>query len=383
MTREDTMRIIPVNCIKQETTLAKTIYNASGNILLRKGTKLTESLLGKVKQAGITTIYIDDGYSDIEIEDVIKPELRHAAVKTIKETFKSIEQDLAKKMNGDNGLHKRLKAKVMDKYVSNLKNVADAIIEDILKSHNLLINVIDIKHLGEYTYEHSLNVAVLSLITGIELRMNKHDLLTLFTGAILHDLGKVFVSDDILHAGDEMTEDEYDTYQTHALQGYDYVKENKGFSATSKIVILQHHEHWDGTGFPNGTRGDAIHKNARIVAVCNTYDKMVSDSEGSPAVPANEAIEYIMGNAGTKFDFDIANVFVRKINPYPIGTLVDLSSGKTAVVIGTNPDFPLRPHIQILEMNNGQVDKKEIIDLLEQTDVTIKRIRFVDLKDEE
>jgi len=376
------MRIIPVNCITQETTLAKTIYNSNGNILLRNGTTLTTSLLEKVKAAGVTTVYIDDGYSDVEIEDVIKPELRHAAVKTIKETFKTIEQDIASKMDAGLELNKRLKVKVMNKYLESLKGVSDSIIEDILKSHNLLINVIDIKHLGDYAYEHALNVAILSLITGIELRMKKHDLYTLFTGAILHDLGKVFIDQEILEAGDDLSEEQLELYQTHPQQGYNYVKDNKGFSATSKIVILQHHEHYDGTGFPNGTPGDNIHKNARIVAVCNTYDKMVSDAPGSPAIPANEAIEYIMGNAGTKFDFDIANIFVRKINPYPIGTLVDLSSDQTAVVIGTNADYPLRPIVQVLELNNGDVNKTDILDLLTCTDVIIRKIRYVDVKDE-
>lgn len=377
------MRIIPVNCITQETTLAKTLYNASGNILLKKGSNITKSLLQKIKNAGISTLYIDDGYSEIEIEDIVKPELKFAAIKTIKETFKSIEHDLNKKLVADQELNKRLKAKVMNKYLSSIKNVGNAIIDDILKSHSLLINVIDIKHSSEFAYEHALNVAILCLVTGIELRMNRHDLLTLFTGAIMHDLGKVFVSEDTLRAGDDMTEEELEEYQTHPQKGYDYVRENKGFAATAKIVILQHHEHFDGSGYPNGTYGRNIHKNARITAICNTYDRMVSDFDGSPAVPANEAIEYIMGNAGTKFDFDIANTFVRKINPYPIGTLVDLSSGRTAVIVGTNPDFPLRPIIQILEMNGANVIKRETIDMLTQTDITIKRIRYKDIKDED
>lgn len=377
------MRIIPINCVTHETKLAKTIYNDKGNILLRQGTTLTESLLNKVKQSGVNTIYIDDGYSDIEIEDVIKPELRFAAVKTIKETFQNIEQDLAKRLNGDQHLHKRLQAKVMSKYVESLKGMSDAIIDDILKSHNMLVNIIDIKHVGEYTYEHSLNVAILSLITGIELRLSRHDLFSLFTGAILHDIGKVFLDKNILAAGDERTDLQDLAYQTHTEQGYNYLKENSGFSATSKIVIMQHHEHYDGTGYPNGTSGDAIHKNSRIVSICDTYDKLTSDSDNSPSVPANEAIEYIMGNAGTKFDFDMATVFVRKINPYPIGTLVELSDGKKAVVMDTNLDFPLRPIVQVLELINGNVVKKDMLDLMKVSDVTIIKIRYLDIRNEE
>lgn len=373
------MRIVPVNTITQETTLAKTIYNANGNVLLRKGTLITTSLLEKIKSADISTIYINDGYCTEEIEDILKPELKYKAVTTIKETFKTIQNDIQKSLQTGVKLHDRLKAKLMHKYVDKLSSITDAVIEDILKSHQLMVNVIDIKHKADYEYEHALNVAVLSLVIGIELRMNKHELYTLFIGAILHDLGKVFIDNSILDLGNKMDTIAYELYKDHPGKGYDYLKNNKGFSATSKIVILQHHEHYDGSGFPSGTSGENIHKNARLVAICNTYDKMTSDSINSPAVPANEAIEYIMGNAGTIFDFDYVNLFVRKINPYPVGTLVDLSNNKAAVVIDTNVDFPLRPIVQVLELFQKKVIKKDIYNLMEVTDITIKKIRYKDI----
>lgn len=373
------MRIVPINCITRETTLAKTIYNNSGNILLRKGTLLTTSLLNKLKSSDINTIYIDDGYSNIEIEDVIKPELKTAAVKTIKEAFKTIENDLKQNLSLNEPLNKRFKTKIMSKYLDNLKNISDSIIDDILASHNLLVNVIDIKHISDYTYEHSLNVAVLALITGIELRLNRHDLYCLFIGAILHDLGKVFIDKGILDEGDSMDESSSILYQEHPQKGYDYIKENHGISATSKIVILQHHENFDGSGYPKGIYGKNIHKFSKIVAVCDMYDKLTSDAPNSPAVPANEALEYIMGAADSKFDFDIINVFVKKINPYPIGTLVDLSNKKTAVVIGTNTDLPLRPVVQVISLIDGMVKHHEIINLIVTKDITVEQIRFKDI----
>ncbi len=377
------MRIVPINCITKETILAKTLYNTNGNVLLRKGTTITQSLIGKIKASDINTLYIDDGYSNVEIEDVIKPEIKNAALKTIKTAFSSIQGDIQKELDQSRPLHKRLKTKVMDKYIGNFKNISDLIIEDLMASHNLLINVIDIKHISDYEYEHSLHVAVLALITGMELRLNRHDLYCLFIGAILHDLGKVFLDINLLNRGDEKSEGDNEIYQTHTNDGYDYLKENHGLSATSKIVVLQHHEHFDGSGFPLGTSGNNIHKFSRIVSICNTYDKMTSESSNSPAIPPNEVIEYIMGGAGTLFDFDIATTFVRKINPYPIGTLLDLSNKKTAVVIDTNTNYPMRPVIQILLSTDSGVEKKEIIDLMEQTDITIKQIRYSDVTEEE
>lgn len=373
------MRIVPLNCVPPEATLAKTIYNANGNILLRRGTTLTPSLLDKIKASDINTVYVDDGYCDEEIHDIIQPEVRAKAVKTIKETFRAMEEDIKKTLDISRDFNRRLQKRAMSKYMEKLKGITEAILEDIMNSHHLMVNIIDIKHLGEYMYEHALNVAILSLVIGMELRMSKHELFTLFTGAVLHDIGKVFMDPDVLDMGDSMTEAGAEVYKTHPEEGYNYLKENKGFAATAKIIIIQHHEHVDGTGFPHGTHDGAIHRNARIVAICNTYDKMTSDAKNSPAVPANEAIEYIMGNAGTKFDFDLVNIFVKKVNPYPVGTLVDLSNNKTAVVIDTNVDLPLRPVVQVLEVVNKEVIKRECYDLLDKTDITIKRIRYKDL----
>lgn len=377
------MRMVPINSISQDTTLGKTLYNSAGNILLKSGTLLTPSLLKKIKAADIQAVYVDDGYCDAEIEDILKPALKAEAVKTIENTFKSIEKDIKTTLSLNDKLNKRLKSKVMHKYVSNLKNITDAIIDDIINAHHLMVNVIDIKHADTQAYEHALNVAVLSLVLGMEFRMNKHELFTLFTGAILHDIGKLFIDPEILAKGNFRSQDEEEIYRSHPLEGYNYLKENKGFSATSKIVILQHHEHMDGSGFPHGSHDSAIHRNSRIVSIANVYDNMTSFKEDREHIPANEAMEYIMGNAGSIFDFDVVNVFVRKINPYPVGTLVDMSSGKVGVVVDTNIDYPLRPIVQIVEKRNGLVLKKEILDLLKVTHVTIKRIRYKDVEDKD
>lgn len=377
------MRIVPLNCITKEITLAKTIYNSKGNILLRKGVLITPSLIKKIRLAEITTIYIDDGYSNVEIEDILKPEIKHAAIKTIKDTFKAIKNTLGHNANEKPNLQSRLKNKVMNKYLDKLKNISEAVINDIISSHHALVNIVDIKHIGNYTYEHSLSVAVLALVIGIEMRLSRHDLYCLFIGAVLHDLGKVFISKEILEMGDNMTEESLELYKKHSLDGYSYTRENHGLSATSKIVILQHHEHFDGSGYPNGTYGLNIHKFSRIVAICDAYDKMTSDGPNSPALPPNDVIEYLMASAGSKFDFDIVNLFIRKINPYPIGTLITLSNNETAVVINNNINFPMRPIVQVISIVNGKPMKKEVFDLLVRNDITISEIRYKDLNDNE
>lgn len=163
----------------------------------------------------------------------------------------------------------------------------------------------------------------------------------------------------------------------HPQLGYDYLKESYGIDATSKIIALQHHEKVDGTGYPLHAKGQQIHKFSRIVSIANVYDRMTSDTNNSKALPPNEALEYIMASCGTEFDFDLANIFVRKIVPFPEGTIVDLSDGHIGIVSAVVPDYPLRPQVKLFEKNQPIESFKEI-DLMKETNITIVQIRYED-----
>lgn len=375
------MRIVPLSCVREGTILAKTIYNSKGSILLKNGITLTDALITRIEENGIFTIYIDDGYSDAEINELIKPEVRNQAIKAIKETFQNIES-YNHSMKGElNSFNTKLKIKGMEKYLGQLKQVSDYIVEDIMNSRQLMINLVDIKSIDNYTYEHSLNVAVLSLILGIELKLVKGDLYKLFMGALLHDIGKAFLPKDLLSIPiKDMSEEQYNQYKNHTLSGYDYLKENYNISSHSKVISLQHHENYDGSGYPRGMSGNFINRMARIVSIANAYDEITSDTVSASAKPPNEAIEYIMGAAGRYFDFEMANTFVRKIIPYPAGTLVKLSNKKIAVVDKVNPNYPLRPIVKILNIKNGEVSKEKM-DLLTNPNIVIEGIQYVDPKE--
>lgn len=372
------MRLVPTNCVKVGTSLAKDIYNDKNSILLKKGVELTESLVKKIENNGVFTIYIDDGYSNKEITEVIKPELKQKAVNAIKETFKSISK-MNKKALANDDLHfkEKLRLKSMDKYVTSLKSISERIIDDLTNNHTLMINLVDIKNIDTYTYDHSLNVAILSAVLGIELKLTKNELYKLFMGALLHDIGKAFIDSEIITKTTELTEEENEILMQHSLLGYEYLKESYGLDATSKIIALQHHENYDGTGYPKHAEGTQIHRFSRIVAIANVYDAMTSDSSNSRALPANEVIEYIMANCGSQFDFELASLFVRKIIPFPEGTIVNLSNGKIGIIEDVISDFPMRPVIKIFE-KNVPIDQFKTINLMEETNITILSVRYED-----
>lgn len=372
------MRLVPTNCVKLGTTLAQDIYNERGSVLLKKGIELTESLIEKIESNGVYTIYVDDGYSTKVIEEIIRPELKQKAVQSIKQTFSNIGKFNKQALNNEN-LHfkEKLKLKSMGKYLESLRGVSERIIDELTHNHSLMVNLVDIKNIDNYTYEHSLNVAILSTIMGIELKLTRNELYKLFMGALLHDIGKAFVSSAVITKQGTLDEAESEQMMAHPQLGYDYLKEAYGLDATSKVVALQHHEKFDGTGYPLHAEGKQIHKYARIVALADVYDAMTSDTAYSKAMAPNEALEYIMATAGTHFDFDLANVFVRKIIPYPEGTIVNLSDGRIAIVESVVSDYPLRPTVKIFKPG-VPIDQFETLDLMSSTNVTILSVRYED-----
>lgn len=371
------MRLVPVGCVVDGTALARDIMNSKGTILLKKGVVLNDALIKRVEENNVLSVYIDDEYSDQEINDIIKPEVRQKTVLAIKETFENIERANAHAKGNDLNLNKRLQITGMEKYMDNLKHMSKHIVEEMSSNRNILINLVDIKNIDTYTYQHSLNTAILSLILGIELKLRKEDLYPLFFGALMHDIGKAFLPRSVVNKRGNYTEDEMIKIKEHTQLGYDYLKEHYGVNSASKVVALQHHEKYDGTGYPLGMSGDHIHRFSRIVAIADCYDAMTSDSPNSVALPPNEAIEYIMGSAGSHFDFHMAEIFTRKVIPYPEGTLINLSSGQVAVVDLVNPNYPLRPRVKVLEQGKS-LDELKHIDLMTEMSITITSIQYND-----
>lgn len=366
------MRFVPIDYAKEDMYLAQTLNDKNNRILLQKGVKLNQILLDKIKENGIYSIYVHDEYSDNEIEDIISPKLRNTAINTIKDTFDNLEEYFKQNKNS-------IKAKKLLKQRENniqlLNNISKDVVEEILMNKDMVINLVDIKSIDTYTYKHSVNVAVLSLVLGIELGLNKNELYDLCIGAMLHDIGKSFIPKEILLKKEKLTQQEIETIKEHVKKGYDHLKERYDLKGSVKLIAFQHHERLDGSGYPNGYREDKINKLAKIVAIADTYDEMISDTPYKKAVPPNEAIEFIMGSGGRSFDFTMVKVFSKKVIPYPVGSLVQLSNGEIGVVEEIKLDFSLRPKVKIVKQNAVTIEMKTI-DLMKEKNIVIEGLLY-------
>jgi HD-GYP domain-containing protein (c-di-GMP phosphodiesterase class II) len=364
------MRLIPIECIRENSLLAKNIYTSDGRCLLKSGVVLTDALLEKVRDFKIFSLYIIDEYSSDEIEDIIKPELRQKATSIIKETFCDIQR-----ITSVDNFRKKDYTKQEKKYFKSINTIAEELLDNVLSNKHVLISLVDIKSMDNYTYSHSVNVAVISIVLGISLNLPKRDLFYLCIGALIHDIGKSFIPKEILQKPGKLTSEEFEIIKSHSKHGYDFLGNFFDFSSHIKLVVLQHHERFDGLGYPNGVDGNRISYLARIVSIADVYDALTSDRPYKRAMCPNDALEYLMSNVGTLFDYDMISVFCKVVIPFPEGTIVSLSNGDTGIVEETIPNFPLRPIVKIIKSKRS-IEIGSKINLINTLSVVISEIKY-------
>jgi len=173
---------------------------------------------------------------------------------------------------------------------------------------------------------------------------------------MLHDVGKKYVPLGILDKKGKLTKEEFDVILTHPEKGYDMLSDCYDLSSTTRVGVLQHHERFDGSGYPKGLKGEDISSFGRILAVADTYDAMTSDRSYRKAFEASEVLEYLLGAGNTGYDYNIVDHFTKCIAVYPVGTCVALSDGTQCIVMHNYSDCILRPVVR-------NINNKQIIDL--------------------
>ena len=174
-----------------------------------------------------------------------------------------------------------------------------------------LANAIDAK--DTYTKEHSLRVSQYSVALARALGWNERRISRLRYDAMVHDIGKIGIPDAILNKKGRLSEDEFEVIQSHTIRGYQIFEKTTAFP-TAKLVARHHHERFDGTGYPDHLKGKDIPENARIVCIADAFDAMSSDRCYRKALSIESIREEIEKGAGTEFDPEYAEVFIKLLD---------------------------------------------------------------------
>jgi HD-GYP domain-containing protein (c-di-GMP phosphodiesterase class II) len=230
---------------------------------------------------------------------------------------------------------------------------------------------------------HSLSVMTLTLLLGKQARLPREALAALGIGALIHDIGKLSIKTSILR-NQERNRFEEEIYQTHCRLGYESALLAGTLSQSMLDAILHHHEHFDGTGFPDGLVGDATPLSARAVAIANRFDNLANPIDYRHALSPSEALSRMWTKERNAFDSTLLQLFIRAMGVYPPGSIVQLTDGRIGAVVASAPTgSPLCPQVMIYEPTMPR-SEAIIIDLARDNGITIEKpLRLQERPDDE
>lgn len=361
----------------------KDIYLDNDFIAISKYIEVKDEDINRLKKWDITEVFIKDleseGATHNSVQDFDKF-LREYKV------FKNIYLNIIKqtKNNLGNFRHNNLVN------MKELNEIIDGLLDIMNRNLNSFIALLSIFNFNkeDFYYVRSLNVAIISLIIGKGMKLSDGILKKLGLGAILYDIGLVKVPEKILNKQYKHTPEEYAEIKKHTVYGYKLMKSNFRFEEEMAAIALEHHEYFNGKGYPRGISGNEIHLYAKIVAIAHEAEKVMknnrilSDEKNLSADKKNvekkllfDSVKLIMQGANNKYDPIVSKVFIGIFNVYPVGSVIILNDRRKALVFATNNNFPIRPIIKIMSDENGNfIENGEVINLVENNQIFISGI---------
>ncbi|MEO5734077.1 MAG: HD domain-containing phosphohydrolase, partial [Rubrivivax sp.] len=247
--------------------------------------------------------------------------------------------------------------------------LAQAMLQKMMVDGDMRIRLIP--DAGDRNAAHALNVTVVSMLIARNLGLEPEVMVDLAVGALMHDIGKQDVPDRFRHAESGFSAAELNAYRDHVAKGL-LQGRRMGLSAGALSVLAQHHEHVDGSGFPQRHGVDKLTMASRIVAIVNRYDNLCNPGARGQALTPHEAVATLFAQGRTRYDATVLNAFIRMMGVYPAGSLVQLTDERYGMVVAVNASRPLRPRVLVSD-GNGESPRARILDLESVSDLGIRR----------
>jgi putative nucleotidyltransferase with HDIG domain len=319
-----------------------------------------ETVVAEIIDSGVREVFIDVEHGDdvateapteqlstAAPEPEVEPAPAFAPRTTVAEEFREARRVHAKANLVIRGMLRDVR---LGKQVSieQVEGVVEGIASSILRNPGPLLTLCRIKKKDEYTFMHSVSVGTLMIAFCRALKFDEAKIREAGVGGLLHDVGKMTIPDDVLNKPGKLTDSEFAVMRNHVVAGREILQGTPGISATALSIAAEHHERYDGTGYPQQLMGEEITPVGQMAAIVDVYDALTSHRVYRKGLPPADVLKRMLQWSRTHFNPDLVQLLIRSIGIYAVGTLVMLESGRLAVVIEQGEGNLLQPKVRVV-----------------------------------
>lgn len=355
------MRRIALEQLQPGMYLSRPLIAPDGKVLLHEGIAMKERYIQYLRHQGITYLYVDEPQTqDIIVEDVVAPNLRLEAMKKAQQVVKNFQVGKGVELEG-------------------VKAAISTMITQLSSKPENMMHFMDIRRKEDYMFAHAVNTCILAVMTGISLGYNDVQLEELGLAAMVHDVGKIrFPKKLALKNPGVLKEEEKEEYRQHPFYSMEILKES-GLPMNVIKACFEHHERWNGSGYPMGLEGDTISEYAQIISIADVYDRLTAGTPHRRPTPPYYAAAIINKAAGEFFNPAIVEKFNENIAVYPIGTMVQLNNHQIGVIVDVSKENKTTPVVRII-FGEEQAKLNELIELDLRKHPELFIVEFEDLQ---
>ena len=350
------MRSVTLDEIQPGMYLSKPLISADGKVLLHEGIEMKERYIQYLRNEGITSLFVG------ETEDNDLFEIKEAPydLKQKQETLETA-QEVVNHFRVGKGIN-----------LDIVKSTVSDLINQLGQKPENMIHLLDIRRKKEYMFSHAINTCILSVMAGLALKYDAKQLGELGLAAMLHDIGKIKFSEYLaLQFPDYLSKKEREEYRRHPFYSLEILRENNILSGNVINACFQHHERWNGNGYPMGLRGNAISEYAQIISIADVYDRLIAGMPHRLPTPIYYAVAILNKAAGEYFNPAIVDTFNQNVAIYPMGKMVRLNNQQSGVILGVGINSKTIPTIRIMSSQDGNVNQLVELDLIKNPELFI------------
>ncbi|HGY5244078.1 HD-GYP domain-containing protein [Aeromonas salmonicida] len=348
--------VIPVNQLQAGMYVIAITSQTGGMEIAQMGLVTTRQQIDDLIRRGVLTVRVDLARSKLAgIEQIIFPDPAASSIASQRPTGSANGEGRELKIRRLYQEARELQGKFIRQLkagepidITPLATVAEEMVDTMFTHGDAMLCLARIRAKDAYLMEHSMNVAILLANFGRYLALERSVLKELTLGGLLHDVGKIMTPDEVLNKPGKLTDEEFTVMRQHVVHSHDILSSTPGITATMLEVAANHHERLDGTGYPRHLKGDQLSLYTRMSGIVDVYDAVTADRVYKQGMQPTQAFRILLKGADHHFDRLLVTKFIKCMGVYPVGTLVQLSNQRLAIVMQRNPQEPLKPVVKVI-----------------------------------